>query len=143
MRIEICLDRIEPISLNNSTKITTRGGFAKKYKTDKYKQLESSMAIALRKYKNDINKFNNKYNSGKYYLVAEYKFYYPILLKSGEAINKKSKDVSNLIKVVEDILFKQLLADDSEVISVTATKIHSKDIRTEIILELKDLRHVL
>ena len=143
MKLLISLDNIEPISLNHATKISTRGKFATKYKTDKYKQLESLMSGALRKYKNDINKFNNKYNDGKYYLVATYKFYYPILLKSGDAISKKSKDVSNLTKVVEDILFKQLLADDSEVISLTVTKIHSKDVRTEIELELKPLRHIL
>ena len=143
MKLEISLPNIEPISLNHATKISTRGKFATKYKTEAYKQLESSMGNALRGYRKEINKFNNKYTSGKYYLVAEYRFFYPILLKSGDAISKKSKDVSNLTKVVEDILFKQILADDAEVISLTVTKIHSKDIRTEIILELKDLRHIL
>lgn len=143
MKINLSLSNITPITLNHSHKITTRGKFASKYKTDKYKQLESSMALELRKYKSQINKFNNKYNSGNYYLVAEYVFYYPILLKSGDAISKKSKDVSNLTKVVEDILFKQLLADDSEVISLKVTKVHSQDIRTDITLELKDLKHVL
>ena len=142
MKIEICLNLIKPISLNHSTKITTRGKFASKYKTDSYKQLESAINLQMRKYKNELNKFNNKYSETKHYLVAEYRYYYPILIKAGNRISKKSGDTSNNIKVIEDCVFKHLMADDSQVISLQATKIHSNDIRTEITLELKDLKYI-
>ena len=143
MQLSIFLENIKPISLNHSHKITTRGKFASKYKTKAYVDLENEMNSALIKYKRDILEFNEIYKSGDYYLTAQYKFYYPILLKTGKAINKRSGDVSNLIKVCEDILFKHLVADDSEIITATVTKTHSEDIRTEIILDLKDLRHIL
>lgn len=142
MKLDLILSDIKPISLNNSQKISTVGRFAKKYKTDAAKVFESRVNNILRKYKTDINKFNNYYDENKYYIVADYRFYMPIMVKNNSRISKTSGDLSNIIKNLEDIIFKQLIADDSQVAALTVTKIHSKEIRAEITLTLKDLKHI-
>jgi Holliday junction resolvase RusA-like endonuclease len=106
-------------------------------------QFTSDVNSQLRNFKTQINKFNNKYSIDEHYINATYRFYYPILLKAGDKIAKTSKDTSNCVKTIEDVLFAQLIADDSQVININATKIHSKDIRIEIELELKPLKHIL
>ena len=142
MKLEIILPNIEPISLNNSQKISTIGKFAKKYKTADTKVFESIVNNLLRKYRVDINKFNNYYEEKKHYLVASYRFFKPIFIKDGSRISKTSGDNSNTIKNLEDIIFKQLIADDSQVVDLNVTKVHSKDIRTEITITIKELRHI-
>jgi Holliday junction resolvase RusA-like endonuclease len=141
MKLQIILSNIKPISLNNNKGMNFKT--KKTFKADNYIQLESLVNNQLRKYKSDINKFNNKYDELKHYIVAEFKHYYPILVKKGDRISKTSKDVFNIPKCTEDIIFKQLVADDSQVIDGRSIKIHSKDIRIEVTLELKDLKHIL
>jgi Holliday junction resolvase RusA-like endonuclease len=141
MKIEIVLQGVEPISLNNSTGRNSKT--KRTYKKDNYVKLESLVNNQLRKYRQEINRFNNKYDELKHYLTIEFRHYYPVLVKKGDRISKTSKDVFNIPKCTEDIFFKQLIADDSQVMSGISHKIHSKDIRTEITLHLKDIRHIL
>jgi Holliday junction resolvase RusA-like endonuclease len=143
MKLELCFDGVEPVSLNNSTGFSSRGKFTTKYKKDNYKILESKVNLIIRKYKNEINKFNKKYDENQHYLTADYRFYYPILIKSGKRISKTSKDWSNLPKTIEDCIHKQLVADDSQVISGSSTKIHCKEPRIEVDIYLRDLRSIL
>ena len=141
MKLNISLLNIEPLPLNQvyATDFKTK----RRFKSKKYTQFTSAVNGQLRNYKSQINKFNNKYSELDHYLVATYRFYYPILVKSGNRISKTSKDTSNLVKTIEDVLFKQLIPDDSQVININSTKIHSQDIRIEIEIELKNLRHIL
>ena len=79
-------------------------------------------------------------------MVATWRFYTPDLLtksKKNQRINKKSSDLSNIIKPVEDCLFKYLNADDSHVVSMNVYKIQSDDYRIECDLEIKDLNSIL
>lgn len=142
MKIEISLPGIKPITLNHAHKITTRGKFPSKYKTKEYKQLESQVNSLLIKNKNLFTKFNKVYDETKHYITCDYKFYYPILTKK-KTISKKSNDVTNCVKAIEDIVFKHLVCDDSQVISASETKIHSDQVRTDIIINLHDLKMIL
>lgn len=142
MRIHFLFDNVKPINLNNSQKITTIGKFARKYKTDESKIFESNINNQLRKFKNDINKFNKQYDKANHYINADYRFYMPILLKDKSRVSKRSGDLSNCVKNLEDIIFKQLHADDGEVVNLNITKIESNTLRIEVDLELKPMCHI-
>jgi len=142
MKIHFLFNDIKPINLNNSQKITTIGKFARKYKTDESKVFESNINNQLRKFKNEINKFNKYYDKSNCYINADYRFYMPILLKDKSRVSKRSGDLSNLVKNLEDTIFKHLHADDGEVVNLNVTKIESKAIRIEVDLELKSMCHI-
>jgi len=142
MKLNLLFENVTPVSLNQSAKITTMGKFARKYKTDKTKQFESNISSQLRKFKNDINKFNKTYDKDNFYIISDYRFFMPVLVKDGSRISKRSGDLSNLVKVLEDQIFKQLHADDSEVASLNIIKVESGHPRIEVDLELRDIRHI-
>jgi Holliday junction resolvase RusA-like endonuclease len=141
MKISLYLDDIKPIPLNQvyATDFKTK----LRFKSKKYKQFESAVNLQLRKFKNDFNKFNKYYDENNHYISVSYRFYYPLLTKKDKRISKTSGDVSNLIKSLEDIIFKQLHADDSAVIDVSATKIHSTQIRIAVDMQVKPLVSVI
>jgi len=143
MKLELLFNGVSPVSLNNSTGISSRGKFVTKYKNQNYKILESKVNNILRNYRHEINKFNKKYDENLNYLTVDYRFYYPILIKSGKRISKTSKDWSNLVKTVEDCIHKHLEADDSQVISGSSTKIQSLKPRIEVDIYLRELRSIL
>ena len=137
MKIEICLHGIKPISLNDSQKSGRNG---RRYKPVTTLQWESLVNLELRKFKNEINKFNKYYDENKHYITTYYKIFHNKVLKKNNTINKNGGDNSNIIKPIEDIIFKQLLADDSAGLYVE--KYHSENVRTEIEIAIKDLRHI-
>jgi len=141
MKLKITIINVEPISLNSA--FPTNFKTKRRFKSDDYSRFESIVNGQLRNYRSQINKFNKKYNENEHYLVSTYRFYYPILIKSGKRISKTSKDWSNLPKAIEDLVHKNLNADDSQVMSGSSTKIHSQDIRIEIEIELKNIKHIL
>ena len=143
MRITIYLDLIEPISLNVVNKYRVQGKFVKTYKSKKAKELKNLIDQALKDKRNkeSINQFNSYYDINKHYLNFTYRYYYPIFTKKG-LISKTGGDTSNLIKFIEDCLFSHLDADDSQVIQVSATKIHSEEIKTVIEIDILDLTSI-
>jgi Holliday junction resolvase RusA-like endonuclease len=140
MKLKLEILEIKPIPLNQvyATDFRTK----RRFKSKKYNQFESKVNNALREFKNEINRFNKFYNEEKHYITANYRFYFPILTKKEHRVSKTSGDVSNLIKALEDIVFKSLIADDSAVLSVSADKIHSENIRIEIELNIKQIKYV-
>lgn len=92
---------VKPLSVNKAW----RGG--KRYRTDEYLQLEKDVYKLLPRAK----------VSGP--VVTRYDFY---------IVNFKRTDVSNLIKVLEDIMVKAgIIDDDCNVITIIATKHQSID----------------
>jgi Holliday junction resolvase RusA-like endonuclease len=140
MKIELSLLGIKSLSLNSAykTDFKTR----RRCKTPGFYRLESKVNYELRKYRSELSKFNKYFDKEKHYICAEYRFYMPIFTKSGVRINEKSGDVSNLIKIIEDLVFKQLLTDDSYIVDLYATKINSDKVRTDVTLSIKDLKHI-
>jgi len=131
MKIKLCLTSLNPITLNHSHKISTRGKFTTKYKTKEYTQFESVFASKMRLYKSECNKLNKYFDEKVHCLHVDYRFYFPILTKKG-VISKTSKDVDNCIKTTQDCLFKNFLFDDAFITKVTAEKIHSDKSYIEI-----------
>jgi len=125
MTLKLTLN-VAPISLNHYNKITTRGKFATKYKTAEAAEFEKNIEAEIYKHMREIKLFNDAYDSKKHYIVAEYKFYLPFFTKK-KMIAKRKHDVDNFIKTAQDNIFGYFKADDSEVISLTATKIHSEE----------------
>lgn len=141
MQISLHLPNTKPLNLNHCYTISTIGGKVRRFPSPEYKKYESLVNLELRKYKSEINKFNNYYDENKHYIVAEYRFYYPIITKK-ETLSKRSTDLSNAIKALEDIIFKSLIADDSQIAELNVTKIHSENVRAEITFTIKDLKHI-
>jgi Holliday junction resolvase RusA-like endonuclease len=138
------LPDIKPMTLNHAYTISARPGMGvRRFPSKEYKQLESKINLLIRKYKNDIAKFNKKYIPEKHYLCAEYRFYMPILTKKEGKVSQRSVDLSNSVKVIEDIIFKSLNADDCAVINLNVIKVHSEDIRTEISLQIKEVHNLI
>ena len=127
-----------PLNQIYSTDFRTK----RRFKSKKYTQFESAVSNQLRKFKSDINKFNNYFDENNHCLTVSYRFYYPILTKKDKRVSKTSGDTSNLIKPIEDVLFKQLIADDSHVIDVSASKIHSETLRIAIVLHIRELKYI-
>lgn len=142
MKVNLYLTGIKPINLNNCSKITTIGRSPRKFKTKEYTQLESKVNALLNGQKSEIRKFNKYYNREKHYINITYRFYYPILTKKKE-ISMKSQDVDNIVKPINDILFKHLLADDSQVINLNVTKLHSAEPRTTIEIQILPIHQIL
>lgn len=141
MNLKIELKDIEPLSLNHYQKITTRGKFASKYKPQSSTDFDNSVIAQLDDYQMDIFRFNSMYKSDSHYLTAEYIFYYPIFTKAGK-ISAKSKDVDNIIKPIQDLIFKYINPDDSQIISVQSTKVHSDKLKIVAIYHIKNLQGI-
>jgi Holliday junction resolvase RusA-like endonuclease len=141
MKINLYLQSIKPINLNNCTKITTIGKSPRKFKTKEYNQLESKVNSILNQQKSEIRKFNKYYDKEKHYINIIYRFYYPILTKK-KLISMKSQDVDNIVKPINDVLFKHILADDSQVIDLHVTKLHSAEARTVIEIQILPIHNI-
>ena len=141
MRLELVFHDIKPISLNHCHKITTRGRFPSKYKTKEYIAFESKINSQISSFKSQIRKLNSAYKEDTHYMVVDYRFYYPIMTKAG-TISKRSNDVDNIIKPINDIIFKHLSTDDSQVMSVASTKIHSDQLKIEMYIQIKLISHI-
>lgn len=138
MKLQLLFDNLEPITLN------TQGRFGKGrfYKTDKTQKFISQVNLMMRQYKNDLNKFNKYYDETKHFLVCDYYFYKPIITKKDKRISKTSGDLSNLVKALEDAIFKHLHADDSAVCVLNVHKINSQNIYTKVNIQVRDLSYV-
>lgn len=138
---------VRPINVNNYYTKGVRFNRVFVTKSKEYvlmeRHIDSLMTI---KFKTLAERFNHIFVEDNHYLVATWRFYTPDLLtksKKNQRINKKSSDLSNIIKPVEDCLFKYLNADDSHVVSMNVYKIQSDDYRIECDLEIKDLNSIL
>ena len=141
MQLKIEFIDIAPTTLNLAIRHASRGGGIRSYKSDGYKLLESKINATMMKYHDKIEAFNDFYEIKKHYLSCQYRFYYPIFTKKG-MISKTSKDASNIVKPFEDCIFKWLAADDSQVVDLNVTKIHSEKIRTVVEIHIKNIENI-
>ncbi len=132
---------VKPITINHYHKITTRGKFASKYKAADAVAFERDIEMELVKYLREIKLFNDNYDSKRHYLVADYRFYIPFMTKQNK-IAKRKHDVDNFIKTAQDNIFNYMKADDSEIISLTATKIHSIECKICVTFQVKSLTSI-
>lgn len=135
MKQTFIITGLKPLTLNHTHKITTRGKFPKKYKTDDYKAFESIFASKMRLHSNEVRKLNKYFNDKLHCLHVDYRFFFPVLRKDG-VISKISKDVDNIIKPTQDSLFKSFVFDDAFITKVSSEKIHSETPRIEITVKI-------
>jgi len=143
MKIELELSNIKPATLNHYEKPRSRGRFISFYKPVESKLFDSLINSQLNKYKSEYRKFNKYYDELKHYLIIDYIFYMPVLVKKKDRISKTSKDVDNIVKPLQDLIFKQLSADDSSIISISSTKIHSENLNIKVSIQVKNLSGIL
>jgi len=143
MILKLKFSGFKPVSLNDSTKISRYGG----RKSKKYTDLEAHINNQIREFRERIVAFNAAYDEYEHYVSLDLRFYYPILTKDRLTkrmrISKTSMDIFNIPKTTEDCIFKHLIMDDSQVITGSSTKIHSKEFRIEADLQLKPIGFIL
>lgn len=69
--------------------------------------------------KSDMKKFSKAFNPKTEFIIISYVFHMPdLIVKSGEnkgKVSKKSKDLSNIEKPIEDQIFKILQIDNNQI----------------------------
>lgn len=120
---------IKPISLNKCTRSIHRGRVAT-IKSEEYRLFEKEMAGLLSFQREKLEAFAHRYNHGSNYMVFDYCFKFPhskFFTKAGP-INKRCADVDNLVKPINDQIFKWMGAanpevDDACIVKMTACKV--------------------
>lgn len=139
MFIQFVFNNLKPVNTNNYQKITSVRGHPRKYKTKDTVQFEKCIDQVVDLInRRDLDLLNNHYDSAKHYLTMDYRFYLPVFTKKG-LIAKRKNDIDGMIKPIQDMIFKHLKPDDSEIVSLTAMKIHSEIPRIEITINVKDI----
>lgn len=142
MNVSFKIDDLKGFSVNKAYRVFSRGKRIAKIKSEGYREFEKEFERKLlERYETQIENVNHVLACGDYYLCADYRFYFPVFTKGG-SIHKRAGDVDDLVKTSQDCLFKHLDADDSEIIQVTATKIHSEKLKIAIDLSVKELTHL-
>lgn len=122
---------LKPLSLNNAYRNNRQGI---RFKTQKYREWESVFKKEIKPYLNELEGLFKAFDPKRHGFYCTYDIYCPIETKDGR-ISKTSGDVSNMPKLLEDLLF-SFGVDDCNVLSVKSRKHHSEEIFTLIQIEL-------
>lgn len=141
MKISFEIAELDPVTLNHTHKIANNKRNGKKFmkKTIVYEQFESIFNNKMRTQRVNVNKLNKYFDESKHCLQIDYRFYFPVYTSKG-LIGKTSKDVDNIIKPIQDCLFKNFMFDDSLITKVSSEKIHSETSRIEIDIKVLTYR---
>lgn len=125
-----------PISLNNT------GSFGKKrfFKNKKTMTFERDFNMylsqlgRLRKHINDhYNQYIHAIKIESYFYINEKKFFaQPKNMRVDKTISKKSLDIDNTPKKVNDLIFRWLGIDDSQIVNTVNWKIPTNDLGTMV-----------
>ena len=138
---------IKPISLNRCNRAIYRpkkgGGFIANIKSEEYRQFESKMAKELSAQASRISRIADLFVEGENFFVNKYTFLFPkdqLITRRG-TINKRCSDIDNLVKPVNDQLFKAMRLynssiDDSAIMKMEAIKAPSDTGDYKIIVEI-------
>lgn len=107
-----------PMSLNNFQKSTRSG---RRYTTALAREWQDFIYAELTRQNQKINDFRKKIDKETRF-SCRYSFYLGNFLTKKSTLNRKSIDLSNSIKHLEDIIFAAIGADDSMVIELFVTK---------------------
>lgn len=127
---------LDPVSVNNSHGIVHKNGRTFKYKNEKTKSFEKAFSFEFDRYMEDFLKFAAWQNELQCPIHATYIFYLPNCYKQDGIINKRGKDLTNCIKVLEDCIFKAISIDDAFCTEVHAFKKGALLAKVEIELSL-------
>ena len=121
---------VKAISLNSSTAVFKNG---RRASSKQYNIFRKEVREHLDKHCFDLHSLASSFDHQKHGFKLEYTFGLTnVYLKSGKGINRKSMDVDNLIKPINDVIFAHLTKynsniDDSQVLKVSSEKVHSEE----------------
>ena len=127
---------LDPISVNNSHDIAYKHGRVFKYKNNKTKLFEKDFLFEFDRYIEDFLKLAAWQNELQCPVRATYIFHLPSCYKKDGIINKRGKDLTNCIKILEDSIFRAISIDDAFCTEVHAFKCGSLLSKIEIELSL-------
>ena len=119
--IQIILDDIKPLSENQAYAIFKKGSIARRIKTKKARDFESTIHKLLLNYKKHLDWLLDNSNEG---LLVEYKIYNQKVIKKNGGISKTFLDVDN-IKLLQDNIFSFFGVNDAYIMKVSSEKIQS------------------
>lgn len=120
---------LRPITLNHATKISFRGGYPKKYKTQQAKEFETNFEIQSNTYKNEIKEFRTKFNPNKNVVYLKINYYVKSICNNQGQFKLRSGDLDNWNKYTIDSLSKMLGFNDALVKKLECEKFnHYEDI---------------
>ena len=117
MKLEFKLD-LSPVSLNSSTFVWNN----RRIKTKQAIAFENDFNELMKPYAHSLGLLADSFIDTEHSFSLDYTFYLKTFFTKKGNISAKSKDVDNLVKVVNDRLFKLIGIDDSTMIDLTAKK---------------------
>ena len=129
--------QVEPVSVNHSH------GFGRgfKYRLPKTVKFEKEIKSQLNQYKEELNELHKFFDPHLHFIRACYRIYVPkAQFKTKEKnpkISRRSKDIDNMLKTLQDSVFKFINIDDTFVCDLEAYKRESLDDNWKIVVELE------
>lgn len=114
------------LSMNNSHMVLRRGG---RIKTSETRYYENEFSIHLMKYSKEISEFLKEFDPSESSLVVDYEFYFnseKYYTKKGRLNLSKLPDTDNLIKITQDLVFKNF-TNDAHIVELSARKLPTRD----------------
>lgn len=142
MELVLELPDLKPMSFNQAWRPFVMGKSARMIKSASYKDFEIKLHNILMPKIKTHKPFVDHVNSGNRYINAEYVFYIKGVITAKGTISKRCIDVSNAIKITEDVVFNHLGIDDGLVVNVSATKVESKSNKIVIKLNAYDVANI-
>lgn len=108
-------------------------------KTAKHRQNKREMEFLLRSFKDELTEFTNKFKASKKRISMEIFFYDSQYWTKKREMNQKTVDTSNIIKSIEDSVFKAMGLNDSFNRKIMAESIPSD--KDKVIITLSLINH--
>lgn len=108
-------------------------------KTAKHRQNKREMELLLRSFKDELTEFANKFKASKKRISMEIYFYDSQYWTKKKEMNQKTVDTSNIIKSIEDSVFKAMGLSDSFNRKIMAESIPSD--KDKVIITLSLINH--
>jgi len=108
-------------------------------KTASHRQNKREMELLLRSFKDELTEFANKFKASKKRISMEIYFYDSRYWTKKKEMNQKTVDISNIIKSIEDSVFKAMGLNDSFNRKIMAESIPSD--KDKVIITLSLINH--
>lgn len=141
LSIEVCLN-VKPISVNQCD-VSLFGG--RRVKSHAYHKFKKEADIELSKVVG-LKELGKCFDRKKHSISMDYIFTMPekLLMTKDEMISKRSGDIDNLIKPINDLIFKELsienkTIDDSAVLDLKAKKVCGEEFSIYFLIRFEKL----
>lgn len=126
---------MRPKSVNSSMAVVN----GRMIKTAKHRQNKREMELMLRSFQNELSGFSDKFKASRKRISMEIYFYDSQYWTKKKEMNQKTVDTSNIIKSIEDSVFKAMGLSDSFNRKIMAESIPSD--KDKVIITLSLINH--